>query len=279
MQVSSLSKGAMKLNFFFDIDGTLLPFGRDVPSSAISAIDRIRKDGHRVFLSTGRSTAEISSKLDVIAIDGGVYSAGAKVIADGRVLYRRVFSDDERTEMFRLIEDLKLEAMIQTDRGTYLTEESGAFFKETMIASVGRAIDIPNCIVADSIPHDIEINKFLFLSRDRRGYEIREALKDRFSVVDNTVGIPQDIMAEVVLKDITKATGIEKVLEYYGDSRDSVVAVGDGANDIEMVEYAALGIAMGNASDELKAVADYVAHRADDDGIADAIEYALSCRP
>ena len=89
----------MKLNFFFDVDGTLLPFGRDVPQSAVNAISRARSNGHRVFLSTGRSTAEISSKLDVIPLDGGVYSAGAKVIADGKVLYKRIFTEEEKADI------------------------------------------------------------------------------------------------------------------------------------------------------------------------------------
>lgn len=268
----------MKLNFFFDIDGTLLPFGKDVPASAVNAIRNARNAGHRVFLATGRSTAEVSSKLDVIPLDGGVYSAGAKVIADGKVLYKRIFSESEKADIYRLIRSLGLETFIQTDNGTYFTKASSEFFIDSMMKYVGRVIDIPNCVVVDSIPYDLEINKLLFLSRDRRGYEIREALKDRFSVVDNTVGLPQDIMAEIVLKDITKATGIAEVLKYYGDSRESVVAVGDGANDIEMVQSAALGIAMGNASASLKAVADYITDDVESDGLAKAIEHAIALK-
>ncbi len=273
---SSSSKDAMKLNFFFDIDGTLLPFGKDVPSSAVSAIADLRKAGHRVFLATGRSTAEVPSKLDSIRFDGGVYSAGAKVIADGRILYRRVFSEDEKAFLFRSVKELGIDVMIQTDQGTYLTESSSSFFRDAMLAHVGRVIDIPNCIITDSIPDDIEINKFLFVSRDRRGYEVRRILESRFAVVDNTVCLPQDMAAEAVLKDITKATGINHILEHYGDSRESVVAVGDGANDIEMIEYAFLGIAMGNASESLKRAADYISRGADDDGLADAVRYAVS---
>ncbi len=268
----------MKLNFFFDVDGTLLPFGRDVPQSAVNAISRARSNGHRVFLSTGRSTAEISSKLDVIPLDGGVYSAGAKVIADGKVLYKRIFTEEEKADIYNLIRELGLETFIQTDQGTFFTKASSEYFVDLMMKYVGRVIDIPNCVVVDTLPYDLEINKLLFLSRDRNGYEIRKSLKDKFSVVDNTVGLPQDIMAEIVLKDITKATGISKVLEHYGDSEDSVVAVGDGANDIEMIEASSLGIAMGNASDSLKAVADYITDDVDRDGLAKAIEYAISLK-
>lgn len=261
----------MKLNFFFDIDGTLLPFGKDVPESAIRAIESAKEAGDRIFLATGRSTAEVSKKLDVIPLDGGVYSAGAVVYADGKLLYKRVFTEEEKTDAYKVINEFSLDVLIQTDKGTYFTKDSYDFFKASMIEHVGAVIDIPNCIVVDKLPIDIEINKMLIISRDRRIAEVREAFKDRFIVVDNTVGLPQDLMAEVVLPDVTKATGIEKILEYYGESKESVVAIGDGANDIEMVEYAALGIAMGNASDSLKAVADYITDDIERDGLEKAI--------
>ncbi len=264
----------MKLNFFFDVDGTLLPFGKDVPESAIRAIEDARKAGDRIFLATGRSTAEISKKLDVIPIDGGVYSAGAAVYADGKLLYKRVFTEEEKAEAYKTIADFSLDVFIQTDAGTYFTKESYDFFKASMVEYAGAVIDIPNCIVVDKLPLDIEMNKMLIISRDRRIEEVREAFKGKFTVVDNTVGLPQDLMAEVVLPDITKATGIEKIIEYYGDKKDSVVAIGDGANDIEMVEYASLGIAMGNSSDSLKAVADYITDDVERDGLEKAIWHA-----
>ncbi len=261
----------MKLNFFFDIDGTLLPFGKDVPESAIRAIESARASGDRIFLATGRSTAEISKKLDVVPIDGGVYSAGAAVYADGKLLYKRVFTEEEKSDAYKTINEFSLDVFIQTDNGTYFTKESYDFFKASMLEYVGAVIDIPNCIVVDKLPLDIEINKLLIMSRDRRIADVREAFKGKFTVVDNTVGLPQDLMAEVVLPDVTKATGIEKILEYYGEKKESVVAIGDGANDIEMVEYAALGIAMGNSSASLKAVADYITDDIERDGLEKAI--------
>lgn len=62
-------------------------------------------------------------------------------------------------------------------------------------------------------------------------------------------------------------------MEYYGLSLDEAMAFGDGGNDVPMVRDAALGVAMGNACDELKQVADYVTLSVDEDGIAVALEH------
>ena len=121
------------------------------------------------------------------------------------------------------------------------------------------------------------MKKLLILS-SRDSLSVRSVIKDldpSFTLVNNTVGLPEDLMAEIVLSDISKATGIEKVLSYYGASREDSVAIGDGSNDIEMVEYANIGIAMGNASADLIAVADYVTTDIEKDGIKNAIFYAL----
>ena len=95
-------------------------------------------------------------------------------------------------------------------------------------------------------------------------------------MVDNTVGLPSDMMGEIVMNGITKATGIDRVLEYLGEDISTAAAFGDGANDIEMVEHAAVGIAMGNASEELKRVASWVAPSVEHDGLKAGIEYVLS---
>ena len=264
----------MRLNFFFDIDGTLLPFGKRVPESALEAIKSAKESGDRIFLSTGRSIAEISDEIASLPLNGGVYSAGGRAYADGKLLYKRVFTSEERREALDAIEKFNLEGVIQTDEGTYFKKESLELFKNLMMEYVGNVIEIPHAAVVDELSEELEMNKFLIISKERRVQEVREALKGKFVVVDNTVGLPQDLMAEVVLPDITKATGIEKILEYYGDSRDSVIAVGDGANDIEMIEYAAIGISMGNGSDSLKAVADYITTDVECDGLKNALEYA-----
>ena len=65
------------------------------------------------------------------------------------------------------------------------------------------------------------------------------------------------------------------MIEYYGYSRDEIAAIGDGYNDISMIRYAGLGIAMGNANDKVKEAADYVTDSMEQDGLLHAVQYLL----
>jgi len=78
---------------------------------------------------------------------------------------------------------------------------------------------------------------------------------------------------DINLRGVDKSVGISKVMEYYGLSLREAMAFGDGGNDVPMVRDAGIGVAMGNACEELKAVADYVTLSVDDDGIEAALQH------
>ena len=264
----------MRLNFFFDVDGTLLPFGKGLPESALEAILDAKSRGHRIFVSTGRSPSEMDKALSPIPFDGGVYSAGCLVIAEGKILEERSYSRKQVEEVLTYLKEMGQLAMVQTSNGTYMPSRAYDFFKESLIKSNGISIKIPGLIVSDSIPEDLDVKKILVLSPSGRVDEVRRDLGDRYNIVGNTVGLKQSDMAEICLMGVDKGSGIKTILSYYGDERISSVGVGDGANDIEMIEYAGLGIAMGNADECLKVKADWISTDANQDGIRNAIEYA-----
>ena len=78
---------------------------------------------------------------------------------------------------------------------------------------------------------------------------------------------------DVISKIGGKVIGIQKMLEYYGIGQEEVIAFGDGENDMEMLQFAGIGVAMGNADEEVKAVADYVTADIDDEGIWKACKH------
>ncbi len=79
------------------------------------------------------------------------------------------------------------------------------------------------------------------------------------------------LFTDIVPKGSSKRVGIMKMSDYFGISEKEIIAFGDGGNDIQMLEYAGLGIAMGNAAEEVKQSADYVTSDVDEDGIAKAL--------
>ncbi len=271
---SSLS-GNKVIDFFFDIDGTILPFGKTAPESAVNAIRSLRKAGNRAFLATGRSPVEVNPDVYAIGFDGGVFSAGAEVIADGKTIFRKVMTEEEKDRVLSYCSKKGFRVLVQTEKGTYLSASTLEFWTEKMRQYAGAEVVLSSLILTDELPPDAEAIKLLYVTDDYPIELIRKELGSSFSVVENTVGLPSNMMGEIVMSGITKATGIDRVLEYFGDSISSSAAFGDGANDIEMVEHAALGVAMGNASPSLKAVADWIAPAVDEDGLCAGIEYVM----
>lgn len=268
----------MKLNFFCDVDGTLLPFGKGLPESALKEIEKVQREGHSVFVATGRNKKEMDPRLSIINFDGGVYSAGATVEYKNKEIFRKRMTESDISFLLSYAEKKSFYSLIQTDEGTYMTQESYDFFISSMKKYIGGVITVPNLIVySGEIPKThAPVCKFLFLSSEHKGEDMRTELKGKYQVVDNTVGLPQSDMAEICQLGITKATGIKEMLKYLGEDISSSVAIGDGANDNEMIEEAGLGIAMGNADDDVKRRADYVTTDVCDNGLKNALEYAIT---
>lgn len=263
------------MDFFFDIDGTLLPFGKPAPESAVRTLHSLRRSGHRVFLATGRSPAEVPEDVYAIGFDGGVFSAGADVIADGRRIFYSPLSTDERDHLIGFCRERGFHLLVQTSEATYATKEGLEYWTEQVRIHTGTEIAIASIRQVKELPSDAVVMKVLYVTECYPLEKVASELDSRFAVVDNTVGLPSYMMGEIVRSGITKATGIDRMIEHYGDSLAETAAFGDGANDIEMIEHAGFGIAMGNASQELKDAADWVAPSVDEDGLMAGVAHVL----
>ena len=90
--------------------------------------------------------------------------------------------------------------------------------------------------------------------------------------MDGTLLNSEGIITEKTRASIQKAVAMEKLGEHFGIRREEMIAVGDGFNDLSMIEYAGLGVAMGNAPDAIKLKADYVTFSNDEDGVAHVLD-------
>ena len=94
----------MTLNFFFDIDGTLLPVGKPIPKDAASALRNARSLGHRLFLCTGRSPFELTDEIRSFPFDGGVFSAGAYIKRGDDVVFHGYITEEQKKYFFKVVE-------------------------------------------------------------------------------------------------------------------------------------------------------------------------------
>ena len=262
--------------FFFDVDGTLLPFGSSVPESALSAMRSAQERGHKMFLSTGRSFKELPYLSD-FPFDGYVLSAGLEARAEGKELKNQYMETEVYEDLMSYMRAHGLYPLIQTDEGTYLSKRCLELFEEHFRHYLGAMVELNGLIVVDEIPDGLKARKLVILSEDGSWgtTKIMEDYSNKVGIVKNTVGLPFELMCEIGPKGITKVTGIERILEYYGASQAQAVGVGDGSNDVEMVDWCGIGIAMGNADDSVKKVANWITTDVDKDGVRNAIEHVL----
>lgn len=263
------------LNIFFDIDGTLLPVGKPVPADAVCALNKVKSLGHRLFFCTGRSPVELTDELLGLPFDGGVFSAGANIRLGDRTISRKSMTEDQKNLFFRVVEKYDLLWLIQSDEGTFITPQAFSLYSGLTRKIHSRDIEFKGFIQVDDFPEDKPVYKMLILSEKGYVLEARKELEGILHSVNNTTGLPQECAAELMASGVSKASGIEELVRYLGDDMGSTVGIGDGENDIEMIDFCATGIAMGNACDLLKKHADYITADIEDGGIAKALDFVI----
>ena len=111
----------MRLNFFFDIDGTLLPVGKPIPADAVSALHHAQSLGHRLFLCTGRSPFELTDEIRAFPFDGGVFSAGAYIISGQDTVFRGYITQRQKDFFFKVAINRMKSELAQKRRNTLPT--------------------------------------------------------------------------------------------------------------------------------------------------------------
>ena len=234
---------------FFDIDGTLINIHHKKTTMSLSvkkAIRELRAAGHHTFIASGRPFAYLSDELTQEGLfDGFVLMNGAVVMLDGDVIFR--------------------EYILESQPHVYLRPE----FKG--LENVYRNIDIDvNKFVRDFDLSEVQVAKLEFLCDTPGANGVFEKLLSWHGVTGLIDPTLRKYM-ELYSSDISKATGIERALEYMGLPLEESYAFGDGLNDLEMMGTVGHALVMGNAGPELKALAEHVLPTVDEDGVAEGI--------
>ncbi len=250
---------------FTDIDGTLYSHKtRHVPESAILAIKKLQAKGIKVFLCSGRNYYLIRKTgiLDLVKPDGIVMMNGAAVMVGDKTIYKYPIPQDVVSAMIKFSYRLKF--------GLTLIEESEGhinYIDDRVIdahAKYGtrfpqpRKFMIPyDRVVYQMIAFCDDFDESLFLPHLR---DCKAARWDEFAV---------DIMP----KDSDKAKGIMATLEHFGYKIENAMSIGDHNNDIDMLLFTGISVAMGNGIPEAKSVADFVTDDIDNDGWSKAFQH------
>lgn len=263
---------------FLDVDGTFVNERGVVPPSARDAVIAARANGHQVFLCTGRSTAELWDEIMEPGFDGVIASAGGYVEYEGEVLLHRSVPVEHIRHAVEFFHRHGVEYYLEANSGLYGSARAphrlrelifGGVTDEDVLAELERGLrGFVDSLVIGADPLRTDINKISFLDSDVSIDRIKAEFAGEFEVIPATVPMFGPNSGEMSIPGIHKATAIGLLIEHAGILREHTIAYGDGRNDIEMLTFVEVGVAMGNAHPALLEVADVVTADADHHGIA-----------
>jgi len=259
-----------------DIDGTLLSRERKISAENKGAIDRARRLGIGVALSTGRAVLACRSILDQLALDGyHIFFDGALVSDLGKEVYARPLDSEVVRDAIDFARSNKIDLELYStgqyfvERETWSTNAHRQFFGiEPSVVDFAGLWERERIIkggLASVSPEQ--------MTRAREFYA-RFSNRLHFSLA-RSPAFPDVEFTNVVAPEVSKGRALEALTLHLGVPLSEVMAVGDGTNDISLLAKAGLAVAMDNAPDELKAVADHITPDVDQDGLALAIERFL----
>lgn len=246
---------------FFDIDGTLLSFRtHQVSLGTIRAFDALHRQGIRTFISSGRPRVLIPPM--PLTFDGYVTMNGGYCFVEDKVLLKNPIPQAETDRWLIYAKARGLCTMIFTENEMYvntLSDPIGLAIRDQLEFEMPPLLDIDQMMGRETY----QIIAVMTADRDAEVLEMLPHCRlPRWH--------PQ--FSDLINSSNSKAVGIERMLAHYGLKREECIGFGDGGNDIEMLEYCGIGVARGNAAEEVQHHADHVTTSVDEEGIEQALK-------
>ncbi|MFC5631682.1 MULTISPECIES: Cof-type HAD-IIB family hydrolase [Streptococcus] len=267
---------------FFDIDGTLVNDMKKVQRSTQKAIAEMKKQGILVGLATGRGPGFVAPFMENLGLDFAVAYNGQYIITRDKILYQNQLPKSLVYKAIKFASNHRMEISLGSADGLL-----GSNIINMGTSPVGQVLSriVPKKwtkSVERSFKHLVrrvkpQNSQYLLTMMRQPVYQIvlittkTQLLKDEFPTATVTRSSPYS--ADVISQGQSKVKGIARVGEVFGFDLSEVMAFGDSDNDMEMLSGVGVAVAMGNANEELKAVAHYVTETNNKDGIAKALAH------
>ncbi|WP_442588137.1 Cof-type HAD-IIB family hydrolase [Pedobacter sp. AW31-3R] len=249
---------------FFDIDGTLISFKTNaIPESTKLAIKQLREKNIKIIIATGRSINAIDHVKD-LEFDGFIcFNGGCCVTVDGTVLHRQSILPADIQGLLDYSEKHPLSFALMYEDSIQINDNAPE------IVGMYAHLNLPVPPLMDRKDTNIDrvLQANIFLSPDKE-----QEFMD--TIMPNSVATRwTPLFADINCNGLSKEVGVITFCEHFGIDVKETMSFGDGGNDIKMLEYTQIGVAMGNANQNVKDIADYVTDDVDNDGILKALLY------
>ncbi|MGH4052141.1 MAG: Cof-type HAD-IIB family hydrolase [Clostridium sp.] len=261
-----------------DMDGTLLNDKKNISERNIKAIRLANDKGVRIAVCTGRIFASAESFSDLLGVKSPVIAANGAYIKEkdrDEVVYKASIGITKCRKLISVFRKYNIYPHFYTNEMIFTENvEFSSHFYEEINKTLPKDKQIKVVLVKnwDDIfkKYDAEIFKAIGIDSD-----LEKIMKAKITIRDmnefEVVGSHFDNF-EVTDKGVSKGNAVKVLGDYYGIDREQIICIGDSENDLSMIKYAGLGIAMGNADENVKEASKYVTDNNNCDGVAKAIE-------
>ena len=262
----------------FDMDGTLLSSSKQILPESLDAIHRAALAGKTVALSTGRNPAElVMFREELREVPFIICDSGARVCAwhRGETLYARAIPEETVRTVLELtagagimVQLLSDESVVQADRIPHMAEYNMAVYQPMYEQYATGVEDIAGYYAARPFP----VYK---LNLHCRSHEEREHYRQLVAPLGLQLVFSEHTSLECSARGVSKGSGLRQLCASLGIPVERSIAVGDADNDLDILRTAGLAVAMGNANERVRAIADVIVGDNNHGGCAQAIDQFL----
>ncbi|MCR5736148.1 MAG: Cof-type HAD-IIB family hydrolase [Eubacterium sp.] len=255
-----------------DIDGTLTNSKKEITDATKEAIKKIQQDGHIVVIASGRptpGTAKVADELELDKTGGYVLSYNGARITDWKtkeIIYQNTLDQNVISDLYEYATENDLGLVTYQEQNVVTgTRHDDYMEMEARINGI-PIVDVKN--FPDYV--DFDVNKCLLTAPVDSAPEHETSISE---LLDNAnVCRSEPFFIEVMPQGVDKAASLDKLVQILDMKQENTICCGDGFNDLSMIQYAGVGVAMENAQDEVKNQADFITKSNDDDGIVHVID-------
>lgn len=256
-----------------DLDGTLTNSNKEITEPTKKALIEIQEAGKKIVLASGRPTMGITplaEELELSRFGGYILSFnGARIIQcnTGDIIYNKTLPQDVIAPIYEFVKEYPELGILSYEEDCILSglPQNEYTQKESFIlkAPIKQFDNFPEYL-------DFPVNKLLIPGDPAVVEKALKQLKAKYHSL-LSIYLSEPFFLEVMPQNIDKAHSLQKLLSSIGLTAESMICCGDGYNDVSMIEYAGLGVAMANAQSIVKESADFITRSNDEDGILHVI--------
>lgn len=258
-----------------DLDGTLVTDDKNLTSRTVENVKKALKKNVKIMISSARAFYRLERYIDELDLrrenQYTICFNGAMIVENitGKVLYSKNLEKQEVNELISLGKQLNVPIMLYS-KNSHCAEKIPEVIQKNK-NSKGINLKIKNFDELDFDKEENYIYKIVFMDKPEKIIEVRKNIpKGIIEKYEVTSSVPEYI--EFVKKGIKKSEAIKFIMNKCKIEQEEVMTIGDGENDIEMLRFAGMGVAMGNADNYVKENADYITSSNNDDGVGNVIE-------